>query len=129
MVSDDMALLDVKVTDFGVARMAAAEIREAVAGGNESIVASKTVVGALAFMAPELIKREEGVDRSKCDVWSVGALLYFLLFREYPFGNELAAIPNIFRGKGPNKTALIAASKIQFRELSQSLWEIITRLA
>jgi len=127
MVSEDMALLDVKVTDFGVATMAGAEIKQAVEGGKESIVASKTVVGALAFMAPELIKREEGSDRRRCDVWSVGALLYFLLFQEYPFGNELAAIPNILSGKFPNRKSKIAVSKIQFRDLTESLWEIITR--
>ena len=127
MVSDDPALLDIKVTDFGVARMAAAEIDEAVKGGENSIVASKTVVGALAFMAPELIKRDEGADRSKCDVWSVGALLHFLLFTEYPFGNELAAIQNILSAKLPDKAGKVAASKLQFRDLMRSLWEISKR--
>jgi serine/threonine-protein kinase len=124
MVSDDFALLTVKVTDFGVARMAAAEIEGAVAGGMESIVASKTVVGALAFMAPELITKES-TDRTKCDVWSVGALLYYLLFREYPFGNELAAIPNILIGKLPDKTGAVASIKSQFNDLATSLWAII----
>jgi eukaryotic-like serine/threonine-protein kinase len=125
MVSDDFALLTVKVTDFGVARMAAAEIEGAVAGGHESIVASKTVVGALAFMAPEVITK--GANRTKCDVWSIGALLFYLLFREYPFGNELAAISNILGGKFPDKTAAVAGTKSQFKDLSASLWQIITR--
>lgn len=124
MVSGDPALLGVKVTDFGVAKMAAAEIDEAVKGGESSIVASKTVVGALAFMAPELITRDEGINRSKCDVWSIGALLYFLLFTEYPFGNELAAIQNILGGKLPDKARQVAGTKLQFRDLMNSLWEI-----
>jgi serine/threonine-protein kinase len=127
MVSSDMGMLDMKVTDFGVATMAAAEIKEAVKGGQDSIAASKTVVGALAFMAPELIKRSDGVDRSKCDAWSIGALLYFLLFGEYPFGNELAAIQNILNGTYKDQTAHVISSKLQFRGLTRSLWEISKR--
>jgi eukaryotic-like serine/threonine-protein kinase len=124
MVSDDLALAEIKVTDFGVAAMADAEIDEAVKGGTNSIVASKTVVGALAFMAPELIKREDSVDRAKCDVWSVGALLYFLLFNEYPFGDGLAAIQNILNGSYTNKQNIISLKKAQFQKLYSSLWNI-----
>ena len=127
MVSSDPALTEVKVTDFGVATMADAEINEAVRGGQDSIAASKTVVGALAFMAPELIKRADGVDRSKCDVWSIGALLYFLLFNEYPFGNELAAIQNILNGTFRDRTVNVLAAKLQFRGLFTSLWDVSRR--
>lgn len=125
MVSEDMHLSSVKVTDFGVATMASTEIDDAVKGGNDSIAASKTVVGALAFMAPELIKRSDGADRSKCDVWSIGALLYFLLFSEYPFGNELMAIENILNGRFADRTAEVARYKLQFRGLVASLWDIV----
>jgi len=104
--------------------MADAEIIDAVKGGLESIGQSKTVVGALAFMAPELIKRGDGTNRIKCDVWSIGAILYFLLFGEYPFGNELAAIQNILNGKYPDRSAQVNGSKLQFRSLIKSLWEI-----
>jgi serine/threonine-protein kinase len=127
MVSNDMGMLNVKVTDFGVAAMADAEIKEAVKGGQDSIVGSQTVVGALAFMAPELILKDDGADRKKCDVWSLGALLYFFLFGEYPFGNELAAIQNILNGKYPDRTLHVNKSKLQFRVLIHDLWEIIKR--
>ena len=71
MVSADPGMLNVKVTDFGIATMIDAEINEAILGGMSSMAASKTVVGALAFMAPEIIRRGDGSDRSKCDVWSI----------------------------------------------------------
>ena len=124
MVSGDMSMQDLKVTDFGVATMVDSEIEAAVKGGQETIAASKTVVGALAFMAPELIKRKDGTDRSKCDVWSIGALLYFLLFGDYPFGNELAAIENILTGRFADRTSEVNSSKLQFRSLISSLWDI-----
>lgn len=124
MVSDDDGMIDVKVTDFGVATMADAEINAAVDGGLSSIAASKTVVGALAFMAPELIKKGSAVERGKCDVWSIGALLYYLLFGDYPFGKELAAIQNILNGTYPDRTVQVNTTKIQFRDLVSSLWEI-----
>lgn len=125
MVSDDMGMLNVKVTDFGVATMADMEINEAVKGGLGSIAASKTVVGALAFMAPELIKKNEGsVDRGKCDVWSIGAMLHYFLFGEYPFGNELAAIQNILNGHLPDRSQRVTQTKIQFSALVSALWEI-----
>ncbi len=128
MVSGDLGMLDVKITDFGVATMAETEIEEAVNGGSDSIAASKTVVGALAFMAPQLIiKNSDGAARAKCDVWSIGALLYYLLFREYPFGDGLAAIPNILTGKYRNRSKEVEGSKIQFRDLFRQLWELARR--
>lgn len=127
MVSDDVGFQQIKVTDFGIATMADAEINMAVEGGNSSIAASKTVVGALAFMAPEIIRRNSGLDRSKCDIWSIGALLYYLLFKEYPFGQELEAIANILTANYQDKSTAIRSSNIQFRDLYTSLWEIIKR--
>jgi eukaryotic-like serine/threonine-protein kinase len=128
MVSDDTGIKDVKVTDFGIATMADAEISLAVNGGNASIAASKTVVGALAFMAPELIrKKNDTLDRSKCDAWSIGALLYYLLFRDYPFGEELEATANILTGTYPDNTRIINQTKVQFRDLRIALWDIVRR--
>lgn len=127
MVSNDIGLQNAKVTDFGIATMADAEIKMAVDGGSSSIAASKTVVGALAFMAPEIIRKNSELDKSKCDVWSLGALLYYLLFREYPFGQELEAIANILTGTYPDKSGTIANTKTQFKDLSVSLWDIIRK--
>ena len=45
----------VKITDFGIAKMAEEEIGEAVEGGQESLSASRTALGAIPYMAPEII--------------------------------------------------------------------------
>jgi len=56
VMSVDGALVsDVKITDFGIAKMAEEEIAEAAEGGEESLTASQTAIGALPYMAPEII--------------------------------------------------------------------------
>ena len=44
-------------------------------------------IGMIRFLAPEIIKGKE--DCEKSDLWSLGILIYFLCFKEYPFmGNN-----------------------------------------
>ena len=59
MVSADENLSEIKITDFGVAKMAEAEIDEGLSDGEASITASQTVMGAIAYMAPELIGKSD----------------------------------------------------------------------
>ncbi len=42
-------------------------------------------------MAPEVIKNEK--DLSKSDLWSLGVLIYYIYFREYPY-NGIKYIKN-----------------------------------
>ena len=43
----------------------------------------KTAVGTKAYMAPEVMSND--YYDSKCDVWSLGVIMYFLLSGELPF--------------------------------------------
>ncbi|MDR3571030.1 MAG: serine/threonine-protein kinase, partial [Candidatus Pacebacteria bacterium] len=56
MISGGLAILNAKVTDFGIAKMAEEEITREVEGGNATMTTSKTVVGAIPYMAPEAIE-------------------------------------------------------------------------
>lgn len=125
MVSDDPGLDIVKITDFGIAKMAQAEIDESIAGGEESITASTTVVGALPYMAPELIQRGNSASLA-ADIWAVGAMLYHFLVGEPPFGTGLVAVPNILAGKLPNQQEVLFAPQ-HFTPLVSELWDIITQ--
>jgi serine/threonine protein kinase len=49
---------------------------------------SQNVFSAVAFMAPEVIKGEECDE--KCDIWSLGCILFLILTGELPFGNHVA---------------------------------------
>jgi serine/threonine protein kinase len=56
MVSRDPGIRNLKVTDFGIAKMAEEEIAEAFKD-KESTTGSQTVMGALPYMAPEMIEK------------------------------------------------------------------------
>ena len=55
-----------------------------------------TYVGTWSYMAPEILM-EQNFDL-KCDLWSLGVIIYILYFREYPYPmakSELALINHI----------------------------------
>jgi len=62
-----------------------------------------SVVGSPHYVAPEIISQNEGPRRSndaqvgydgtKADVWSAGVILYAMLFRSLPFGEDLLRCP------------------------------------
>ena len=55
--------------------------------------------GDLNFIAPEILKKEHY--NEKCDLWSLGVLIYVLSFRKHPFVgvNELEILGNINKNK------------------------------
>jgi eukaryotic-like serine/threonine-protein kinase len=123
MVSHDPSFTKIKITDFGIAKMAEAEIDQAMEEGDESITASATVVGALPYMAPEVIQDRSNVG-PPCDVWAAGAILFHILVGERPFGSGLNAIPKILKHDLPSKERMLDV-KQQFRTLVDELWVII----
>ena len=60
-----------KLTDYGVSKRLI------------DVSKLKTVVGTFTFMAPEILEGKEYVE--KCDLWSLGIMIYKLLFRDFPF--------------------------------------------
>jgi len=92
---EDIDVGDVKVSDFGLG-----------AGDQEtfntimqsaSIDRESSVVGTLAYMAPEL--RDSGSKADpKCDLYSIGVILFELLTGERPAGAEL---PSTLRADSP----------------------------
>lgn len=124
MVSTDPNIETVKITDFGIAKMAEAEVQEALKD-EESTIGSPTVVGALPYMAPEVVSNKKDVKVS-ADVWSAGAILYQLLTGVRPFGEGLMAVQNILRADMRPKPDLLSRNT-QFKHLTDELWTIITK--
>ena len=60
----------IKIIDFGIAKFTSSNKKE------------KGMTGTLYYMAPEVIKQNYDY---KCDIWSVGVILYILLTGKYPF--------------------------------------------
>lgn len=63
-----------------------------------------SVVGSPHYVAPEIISQSDednksrkmtgsGYDATKADVWSAGVILYAMLFRSLPFGEDLLRCP------------------------------------
>lgn len=121
IVVGDYSLTELKVTDFGIARLAGEE-QEAVAGSDTSMSASQTVVGALPYMAPEAIERPREVG-APADIWSIGAMMYHLLCGCYPFGEGLRAVPQIIAAEPPVVPAFITANP-QFSPLAKEVMDI-----
>ncbi|WP_306533267.1 serine/threonine-protein kinase [Geobacter sp.] len=123
MVTGGFQLSSIKITDFGIAKMADEEIAEVVEGGGESISASRTVVGALPYMAPEAIETPREVGKP-ADVWSIGAMMYELLAGNVPYGKGLPAVTKIMEAKPPGFPTFMTSNP-QFATLSNQLIQIV----
>jgi eukaryotic-like serine/threonine-protein kinase len=123
MVVGGETFQEVKITDFGIAKMAEQEIDEAVKGGDASLTASKTALGAIPYMAPEAIKAT-GQAGMASDIWSIGAMAYEQLCGARPFGVGWMAIPDILKADPP-KVPTFVREKTQFWSLGEPIFEII----
>lgn len=129
IVSSDPSLSTIKITDFGIAKMADEELVQGVENWDKeenSITGSQTLVGAVPYMAPE---RFSASDRrqvlKESDVWGLGAILYQLLTGNPPFGRGAMAIANIL-GSVPVQPPPLFGKYAAFRQLEGDLWKIIT---
>jgi len=52
-------------------------------------------IGVMIYMAPEIIERKKY--NQQCDLWSLGVIIYFLYFKEFPYNDntEVALINRI----------------------------------
>jgi serine/threonine-protein kinase len=122
IVSDDPGLTVVKITDFGIAKMAEQEISDAFKD-EHTLTGSSTAMGALPYMAPEMIETPKTATLP-ADVWAIGAILYRLLAGVPPYGVGLSAVPKIVQANLPPKPILLDRLK-QFEPLSGELWGIV----
>ena len=115
---------EIKITDFGIATMAAGEIGPWAAGDDKGATSSKTILGAIPYMAPESLSDFKSSDKP-ADIWSISAIVYELLSGNKPFGKGPASIPKILIGRPPPPPAQIAAS--QFKGLGGELHALIIK--
>lgn len=122
MLVGGIAFGELKITDFGIAQMAEAEIQEAVGDDGINNTTSKTVLGAIPYMAPEVIS--DGVQNSRAsDIWAFGAIMYEVMSGKKPFGNGLKAVPSIMVAKPPQRPQQI--DRPQFQSLGNQLYQLI----
>ena len=125
LVSDDLRLCTIKITDFGIAKMAEAAL-EVDIESEDSLTANSTVVGALPYMSPELLTKEESEVGKSTDIWSVGALIYRMIAGTPPFGSSPAAVYGILKGDAPAVPDYLL-TKTNYQPLGEELWEAVRR--
>jgi len=123
MIAGGLAFNGVKITDFGIATMAQHEMLEAASGGEETTRKSKTMMNALAYVAPEVIE-SAATASMPADVWAVAAIAWELLTGTPPFGTGLKAIPALVSGKKPVLPERVRGHA-QFGSLSREVGDII----
>jgi len=67
----------IKLSDYGSSRFI-----------NQSNSNSFSITGTLFSMAPEVLKDQKELINSKSDIWSLGILIYYMLFKEYPYNGR-----------------------------------------
>ncbi len=122
MVIGGYSLTELKVTDFGIAKMAAEEL-DAAAVDEATMTTSQTAVGALPYMAPEAIDAPKDVG-PPADVWSLGAMVYHLMCGETPFGGGLRAVKTILAAEKPVPPSFLTSNP-QFAPLATEIMALV----
>ena len=120
MVSVDQDKMNFKITDFGIAKLVEEDFATA---HRDSTKQSSTFLGAIPYMAPELIVSTDNASL-KSDIWSFGALLYSVVFGRTPFGYGPAAVSGILSGNSPGFTFQFQLKR-QFSYLANELTNVV----
>lgn len=67
----------VKIADFGMSK-----------DFSQSIVNTRSRIGTLAYLAPELFEGAGGYAPEPVDVWALGVMLFVMTVGDYPFGTD-----------------------------------------
>ena len=99
-----------KIIDFGTAKLKTKQ--------NE-----KTIIGTTYYMAPEVINQNYN---NKCDLWSIGVILYILMTGDIPFQgeNEEKIINSILKGKYNTKNERLKKYPKSLQSLLRHLLDI-----
>ncbi|WP_395543728.1 serine/threonine-protein kinase [Neotabrizicola sp. sgz301269] len=125
MVGDASNFSDLKVTDFGIATLTEEVFSEAAKNGELTRSTSKTIQGAIPYMAPEIMLSAPGTQAEPpSDIWALGAMMFQILTDEYPFGVFLAAAANVQNNNRAPWPAFMIEN-LQYRPLVLNLQELV----
>lgn len=123
MIQGGLNFSALKITDFGIAKMAEHELNEAISGNEETTKRSSTVMNALAYIAPEIIEDSRSPSMA-ADVWAVAAITWEALTGAPPFGAGLKALREVLRGVPPTLPTTISNHQ-QFGSLSKEIASLL----
>jgi serine/threonine-protein kinase len=131
MTSPDAGITFIKLTDFGIAKLAETELAveiERFGRDNSTLTSSHTLLGAVPYMAPECWQDWKGAGQPM-DIWALGCIGYHLLTGSPPFGSGASAIGAVLgayhRGSVQIAPPIWFGQHSNSLQLEQGLWEII----
>ena len=112
----------VKVVDFGISKIfdpSLTNLQNEKQGENK-LKKMDSQMGTLYFISPEILK---GSYSEKCDIWSLGIILYYLLCGYPPFkgGNDNILMQEILESK-------IKFPKEEWKNISESAKDLISKM-
>jgi serine/threonine protein kinase len=84
---EELAIADVKVTDFGLGRAGQVTTHSIMQSGSLLSEEGKSISGTLAYMSPE--QRDGRETDARSDLYSVGIVLFEMLCGERPSGSDM----------------------------------------
>ena len=112
----------VKVVDFGIGKIFDPSLTNLQNDIKTEFKIKKmdSQIGTMYFMSPEIIK---GSYNEKCDIWSLGVILYFLLCGYPPFvgANDMQLVQDILQGK-------FTFPKEDWKNISESAKDLISKM-
>lgn len=131
MTSADPNFGLIKLTDFGIAKLAEDEIAaemELFEKDSATLTSSNTLLGAVPYMAPECWSDWSGAGQPM-DIWAFGCIAFHVLSGSTPFGTGRAAIANVIRAEQTKSVKLDKPAWFgkhpSTSNLENGLWDII----
>ena len=121
---DESPNSQIKVVDFGISKIFDPSLtnlqNDINNSGNNKLKKMDSTIGTMHFFSPEVIK---GSYNEKCDIWSLGIILYFLLCGYPPFAgdNDNQIIQNILTSK-------LTFPKTEWKNVSDSAKDLISHM-
>lgn len=131
MTSADGHMDVIKLTDFGIAKLAEKELEaemEKFEQDENTLTSSSTLLGAVPYLAPECWS-DWSSSGQPADIWALGAIACHLLLGKPPFGGGRGAIMKMAQAQVAGKVELNPPEWFgkhqETYQLEQELWALV----
>ena len=131
MTSADGYMDIIKLTDFGIAKLAEKELEaeiEKFEQDENTLTSSSTLLGAVPYLAPECWSDWSSAGQP-ADIWALGAIACHLLLGKPPFGGGKGAIMKMAQAQLAGKVEVSAPDWFgkhqETAQLEQELWALV----
>lgn len=91
-----------KIVDFGIAR--------ATQTGREQLTMTHSILGTLDYLSPEQVADLPGSPDHRCDIFSLGVILFQMLVGELPFDRQSGSVTAVLARIGSDESSQLRSS-------------------